>query len=523
MKPTVTFFFITLFALFILHSIWNLIGIFRAPTCNKEEPCYASYLNKNPSLELLLYISEKVHPGNAQLIYNLDNFKYSEPFEKEISIAIPQKTRNNGTLYIHILILPFRKDGGSLRLSDGINMQDAVHLTKKLTHYSVPKSFMFNLLSEEEKKQAVKPVSHLKERFAIIMCTENLDMAQSSIPVEILRHMHVNYKREFLPIVKQDFMQTRLKDLKEITFNSTNMSFVFSYSPSSIGKLRFLLQIEATLSQFLVLGFTEKDLDEIKGVFADTNLYLLCATFFIGSIHLLFDVLSFKNDVSFWKSNSSMAGLSTRTVLWRAFSQTIVFLFLLDEGTSLLVLVPSGIATIIEFWKISKALKISIDWSHGYPQIKSNKRQLETKAEAKTREYDEECMIYLSYLLYPLCIGAAIYSLVYQTHKSWFSWTINSLVNGVYAFGFLFMLPQLFVNYRLKSVAALPWRAFMYRAFNTFIDDIFAFIITMPTAHRVACFRDDFVFLIYLYQRWLYPVDETRSDDLTPSEKVKED
>ena len=35
----------------------------------------------------------------------------------------------------------------------------------------------------------------------------------------------------------------------------------------------------------------------------------------------------------------------------------------------------------------------------------------------------------------------------------------------------------------------------MYKAFNTFIDDLFAFIITMPTAHRVACFRWDF----YLY------------------------
>ncbi|KAK2191461.1 hypothetical protein NP493_53g18025 [Ridgeia piscesae] len=39
----------------------------------------------------------------------------------------------------------------------------------------------------------------------------------------------------------------------------------------------------------------------------------------------------------------------------------------------------------------------------------------------------------------------------------------ESKVNGVYAFGFLFMLPQLFVNYKLKSVAHLPWRAFMYK------------------------------------------------------------
>lgn len=66
------------------------------------------------------------------------------------------------------------------------------------------------------------------------------------------------------------------------------------------------------------------------------------------------------------------------------------------------------------------------------------------------------------------------------------------------------MLPQLFVNYKLKSVAALPWRAFMYKAFNTFIDDIFAFIITMPTAHRLACFRDDIVFLIYLVSEICY-------------------
>ena len=73
---------------------------------------------------------------------------------------------------------------------------------------------------------------------------------------------------------------------------------------------------------------------------------------------------------------------------------------------------------------------------------------------------------------------------------------------GVYMFGFVFMTPQLFINYKLKSVAHLPWRALMYKAFNTFIDDVFSFIIHMPTAHRLACLRDDVVFIIYLYQRW---------------------
>lgn len=34
--------------------------------------------------------------------------------------------------------------------------------------------------------------------------------------------------------------------------------------------------------------------------------------------------------------------------MWRAFSQAVVFLYLLDEETSLLVLVPTGIGTVIE-------------------------------------------------------------------------------------------------------------------------------------------------------------------------------
>ena len=174
---------------------------------------------------------------------------------------------------------------------------------------------------------------------------------------------------------------------------------------------------------------------------------------------------------------------------------------LMNYFNLLQVLIPSGVAALIEMWKVSKAYKIQFVKSENswiYRPILGSRF---SKAEQDTEAYDSESMKYLSYVLYPLCLGGAIYSLLYTPHKSWYSWTISSLVNGVYAFGFLFMLPQLFVNYKLKSVAHLPWRSFMYKAFNTFIDDLFAFIITMPTAHRVACFRDDIVFLVYLYQR----------------------
>ncbi len=41
----------------------------------------------------------------------------------------------------------------------------------------------------------------------------------------------------------------------------------------------------------------------------------------------------------------------------------------------------------------------------------------------------------------------------------------QSGVNMVYAVGFMMMTPQLFLNYKYKSVEHLPWRALIYRWF----------------------------------------------------------
>ena len=127
--------------------------------------------------------------------------------------------------------------------------------------------------------------------------------------------------------------------------------------------------------------------------------------------------------------------------------------------------------------------------------------------------YDEEAMAYLWMALYPVIVGYSVYSLAYDDHKSWYSWLLGSTVNFVYSFGFILMTPQLFINYKLKSTAHMPWKTFMYKALNTFIDDLFAFIIKMPTMHRLSCLRDDFIFLIYLYQRWAYGVDKKRANE----------
>lgn len=481
--------------------------LFIPPTC-EDENCLYYYLQDKPQLQMAAFTSARASPSSItdiELIDVIKNFNYEKEFEKEWTLNIPDETRRNGSLVLHLFVLPAQYD--VIGWKDVTSAPDAVYTRSYLTKYQLSASGTYQLLSgKTPTKTNLRPVSHLKNSITLNMLTELPSLQMNSVPGEIAHLIKLSGNDKFLPIVHFDFLNDRLRNLVEI--NSTKMSTTFSYSPISIGRLRLMLHIESAFSSMKLLGFNDKDSDEVKGIFADTHIYLLCATIFISSMHLLFDFLSLKNDVSFWRSRDSMEGLSSRTVMWRSFSQVVIFLYLLDEDTSLLIVIPSFGATLIELWKLQKI--VPVDWKN----FRLKKVTLNA-AEQKTREFDAECMKYLSYILYPLCLGAAAYSLIYETHRSWYSWTIHSLVNGVYAFGFLFMLPQLFINYRLKSVAHLPWRAFMYKAFNTFIDDVFAFIITMPTAHRLACFRDDVIFLIYLYQRWLYPVDKTRvADDL---------
>merc|ERR1719402_1374377 len=134
----------------------------------------------------------------------------------------------------------------------------------------------------------------------------------------------------------------RLRDLVKINKTDEQVTFHVEYSPISFGKLRLFLQFTAALGSMQSMGFTEKDTDEVKGIFADTNLILLLVTFGVSAVHLLFDFLAFKNDISFWRGKSDMVGLSTKTILWRAFSQSVIFLYLMDSETSLLVLIPAG-------------------------------------------------------------------------------------------------------------------------------------------------------------------------------------
>ncbi|XP_004549196.1 lipid scramblase CLPTM1L [Maylandia zebra] len=534
LKTSFTTLIVGVFVVYVLHTCWVMYGIVYTKPCNnpKGANCITPFLAGNPKLQLSIYTTLRSNAeGGHTLIHKEENFDVNSKFERTINVSLPKKTRNNGTLYALIFV--------HQAAHDPWHDPRQVHLVAQLTTYMVPKPPEISLISGEDKTKGQKegqqkklhdaaagggaragatsvsdhPVSHWRSRLTVNIVGDHFLFDREYLPNDVHRYLRVfqnGKKVVYLPLLFVDELSNRVKDLVEINSTTTELPLIISYDSISLGRLRFWIHMQDAVYSLQQFGFTEKDADEIKGIFVDTNLYFLALTFFVAAFHLLFDFLAFKNDISFWKQKKSMVGMSSKAVLWRCFSTIVIFLYLLDEQTSLLVLIPAGIGSMIEVWKVKKAFKIQVFWKGGKPTFLFGKLD---ESERRTEEYDTLAMKYLSYLLYPLCIGGAVYALIFLRYKSWYSWLINSLVNGVYAFGFLFMLPQLFVNYKLKSVAHLPWKAFTYKAFNTFIDDVFAFIITMPTSHRLACFRDDVVFLIYLYQRWLYPVDKTRVNE----------
>ncbi|KAI7733783.1 hypothetical protein M8C21_023333 [Ambrosia artemisiifolia] len=305
----------------------------------------------------------------------------------------------------------------------------------------------------------------------------------------------INLVDDFTKYVLTTFYSTQCRSIdKLIALNDTvtELPLHLEVAPISMTKWQLFLQIDQSFQIHRSYGsMLEGEADELKRVFVEGNPYLLGVTMLVSLLHSVFDFLAFKNDIQFWNKNKSMEGLSAKSVVVSFVCQLIIFLYLLDNDTSWMILASSGIGVCIEFWKIGKAMHIEVDRSGSIPKLKFSDR--DTYAGNKTKEYDDLAMKYLSYPA-RLCIHSCMKPTKAGTR------------------GFSHHLQAVYTC-SLKSVAHMPWRQMTYKFLNTIIDDLFAFVIKMPMLHRLSVFRDDVIFLIYLYQRWAYPVDKKRVNE----------
>lgn len=456
--------------------------------------------------------------------------------------------------------------------NDGDNNEDSMGFFCGDPTLSMEKPAIFDnsssLLVENER------IAHWTPNLSFKIVTDFTKYPENQIPPLIANKMRIK-QFEYLPFTFVD--NVGLTSDKYIPLNNSVevLPLEITFEPSGIGRWQMGLQMEESFKMLHQnMGARDKESDEMRSLVTETHPTLLMVTLVVTLLHTLFDVLAFKSDIDFWRKLKSKRGLSSRSQVTSLICQIVVIAYLQNEKGSLLILIPSAFGVLLQIWKVQKMLcskslaenkleeQLKSDYGKSVAknavaenennngdgdasdsseskirkldqkksndnnkQIKDLKKSLQEEKDAveKTKYYDNMAGVYLGEILYPLVLGSVMHSALCQGHKSYYSWFISSAVYAVYTFGFIIMTPQLFINYKLKSVAHLPWRFFMYRALNTFIDDLFAFIIKMPTAHRLSCFRDDIVFFIFLYQRWIYPVDMSRVSVGVDGEEVDDE
>ncbi|KAL5458886.1 hypothetical protein PMIN06_003098 [Paraphaeosphaeria minitans] len=505
-------------------------------------------------VDITLYISPSIAmppfkqlPADTLLI-DEKAFKFGDYAENrviETGFKVPSAVQRNATLFAHFYVA---QTGNPLDPTQpGYDPTKAYHVIRALSQYQVKKQVKRtrNLLSDmpesgetEEEKNMPKVVgSFYHSNFTISLIPDSGVVNYPTMHAGIREFMQLDQTGSrdatgqhgwYYPVLFTNTFWQLKKDMIEL--NETVKTLPLNIKLNNLANWKFNLyasmeaniranQAAAASGQPVAGGGDGSEMEMFKEILIDSNSYLLAVTAIVSVFHMIFEMLAFKNDVQHWRKKKDNVGTSVRTILANVFMQSIIFLYLIDnnENTSWMILFGQGMGIAIEAWKITKSVNVRVrptpegSWLP-YSIVFEDKHVL-SETEKKTEEYDEIAFKYLTWVAIPLLAAYAVYSLIYDTHKSWYSFTITTLVGSVYAYGFLMMVPSLYINYRLKSVAHMPGRAMTYKFLNTFIDDLFAFTIKMPTLHRLATLRDDVIFFVYLYQTWMYKVDYSRINE----------
>lgn len=446
----------------------------------------------NSSLDLSIYVSpslvmpglKSVHKDSLVLeekAFTLGDWK--ENRQIDTSFKVPKEVQNNGTLWAHFYVA---LHGHPLDpAAKGYDVANAYHFFHPLNHV-IPKKKVAKTrklvgssdieVEEEEKPEVSGPTwsSYYHPNFTMSFIPDSGTQNYVNMHPAIRQYVHLESSGArdasgqnawYYPILfvntfwqLRDHMTELNSTVKELPLqiNLNNLAnWKFSLY-SSIGEGAKQSQKQAASGGPMPAGGDGSEFEAFKSILLDTNVYLLATTAIVTVLHMVFEGLAFKSDISHWRNKKDNVGISFRTILANVFMQTVIFLYLMDnsDGTSWMILFGQGMGILLEAWKITKTVDVRIreaspDSWLPYKVTFEDKHKL-SETEEKTKEYDQIAFRYLYMVAVPLLGAYAVYSLLYETHKSWYSFVITTLVGSVYAYGFLMMVPSLYINYRLK-------------------------------------------------------------------------
>ncbi|KAH9443299.1 hypothetical protein Pst134EB_027645 [Puccinia striiformis f. sp. tritici] len=426
-----------------------------------------------------IYSDENPHglPHHSFSDIRFGDWNWTQIWESDFEV--PKSVQNNGTLWAVITVS--KKNAQIDPRKPGYNPLDVYRKQKLLTRYLPKRNIrktknllggsenITSLEGDEKDDDLTAPsiISYYHPNLTIGVVSDSNVMPLNRLPPVVQAHVNIPPTREKDPVTgnyyrypvvfPNDFWIMK-ESLVPVNDTITSLHLRVEVNPMSHWKFQLLASMTVAFDQQASKSGGAAELDEIKRMFIETAPWLLITTFLVSALHAVFEFLAFSSDVSHWRNKKELVGVSLRTILSNIFVQVVVLLYLLDnsEGTSWIILLGQGTGVLIEAWKITKAVDIKVV-SHGQgnirylPWIKVTDKHVLTEDEKKTQEYDALAFRWVSYVTGPSLLGYTIYSLLYNEHRGWYSFTISTLSSFVYAFGFIELVPQLVI----KSVAPL--------------------------------------------------------------------
>ena len=526
---------------------------------NTNDPKLTGVIEEGTKFDVNFYLTTKDHYTSIKdlepiytikdMIYSYKNFS-SNSLENEINITYNlsylyrRKNHKNSRLYLMSEIKLDTDVYKRLNRYHGLTKEDLIRsinilkyvedLTgllnsgKDIDDISVGRDFKKNIDSASENKtmnekdadgkfvETPIPKLYYKNNFYLyIVKTEKQEGLTIFQTYNMLRlPLRVNTQQmEYMPIMAiSDFwsMDSELTQINktENGLFTFRLHLSFNYIRSFFFNNMIGIQInENMMSEKLAISGTK---DMLVELIKNNSTFYLIILFTVNTLHTIFSYLGFSSDISYYKNLKKLDGVYTKYIFFNIFYMFITLIYILLQGANFIVKIELFISFVIEIWKLKKIFIISFQFSNFPYIIKLEYKQTFEQEEAK--DYESEAVnMMVKYLLLPIGViylGYRIYyysdNIVKNNWKSVVIFIIEYIYFLLNVFGFILLTPQIYLNYKLKSVEHLPMKAMTYKFLNTIIDDLYAFAVKTPTMYRIFCFRDDVIFVIYIYQIFKY-------------------
>ncbi|KAJ2720533.1 hypothetical protein GGI07_004537 [Coemansia sp. Benny D115] len=492
--------------------------------------------------------------------------RYPKFARQQVQINLPESVRTeNGTqLYAYLAVQ--RANG---QKKPFIDFEDEFAVFAKAPLTSMRQRVVdrkHSLLKGQTDDQALLPeaqegpwVPHGKTRLQWEIVLEDNRFYDWRIPLDLAPHLRVlkeseDLDRPYTPLAWENPLAAYAKYWIPLTnqstiststpLDATVLSVDLALSGVTLGWFRLCNYADQGMRELAsprsFIKYSAADMDSLREMVYEVNPTMLGITMAAMALHMLFEFLAYKEDVSFWsnKSGESLSGISRSSMLMAFASAWISLWYMWDrrKETNIVVLFGAGAGALVELWKLTKVLALKDLVPFKSKTYTAASKQISKKAKAKAKaksttdseaelrskvqhEVDQQTAWYMTRVCLPLLVLYALFSLLYRRHDSYLSWFLHVSLTTVYSLEFIQMWPQLLINHKLQTVEMLPLTAFLYRFLLTFIDDLYALVVPMPLIERIGTLRDDAVFVVLCYQWLKFPKRQNQNPPQADSDK----